>query len=73
MFTTIDQLKEFIIWAKSEKIQQVKVNNVEVTFSTLALIEDTPISQSLKLSPPNTTDAEKLKQEENDLLFHSSI
>lgn len=40
LFTTVEELQEFILWAKSEKILQIKVDGVEVTFSGLAFMAD---------------------------------
>lgn len=80
MFKTVEQLKEFIMWAKTQQIKQVKIKGVDVTFSDLALVEQYEMnkSQSSVLgsvqemigSMPRTE--EQLKKEEEDLLFHSS-
>ncbi len=39
MFKTTKELKEFIVWAKSQGIQQVSVGKVVVVFSPYALAE----------------------------------
>ncbi len=47
---TIEETKQFIIWCKNQKIQQVKIteNQIDVVFSPLALVDvaDSPESSS---------------------------
>ena len=40
MFKNSDELKEFILWAKREKIQQFVVGDTQIVFSTLALVDE---------------------------------
>lgn len=76
MFKDVSELQAFILWAKAQKIVQVKIDKIEVTFSGYAFLDDSvATSQSGTLSEaissvPKTE--EQLKQEELDLLYHSS-
>ena len=40
MFDNSEKLKEFILWAKSQRIETVKIGEIEVRFSNLAFIDD---------------------------------
>lgn len=77
MFKDAEELKEFVIWAKSQGIQHVKVQDIEITFSNYAMLQ-TFESQSpsvgvkeMAASQPKTE--EEIRLEEEELLFHSSI
>lgn len=76
MFKDVSEVKEFIIWARSQKIQALKVGEVEVHFGTAALIDTETLMQDARaeLEAPTLTDEQikALKKEELDLLFHSS-
>ena len=74
MFKDVEELKQFVIWARDQKIQQVKVGEVEVTFSALALLSDEDTRKlTIPLSGiPAQSDLERMKKEEEDLLYHSS-
>jgi hypothetical protein len=78
MFKDVSEVKEFIIWARSQKIQALKVGEVEVHFGAAALIDSEALMESAlnpELEAPTLTDEQKkaLKKEEMDLLFHSSM
>lgn len=73
MFKDISELKEFILWAKQEKIQALKVDNVEIAFSAYAFLD--PVAAELAPAPtrpPTQAEIEALVKEEQDLLFHSA-
>jgi hypothetical protein len=77
MFNNVEELKEFLLWARDQKIQHAKVGEVEVVFSALAMVGETPapppaISPGLQLQL-DKAEQERLKKEEDELLFHSSI
>lgn len=80
MFKTVDELKEFILWAKDQKVQSVKVDNIEFTMSNYALIQDLigPTSQTSSTKPrveevvPPIPDPTKPPPEDPDL-FWSAI
>lgn len=72
MFKTVDDLKEFLIWAKTQGIQSIKAKGVEVHYSALSLIpaetlkELTDGSATLgDLEPDN-------KKEDEELTYWSS-
>ena len=44
----INQLKEFILWAKAENVQAVKIGEVEFTFNGLAFM-----NQGQEYDPPS--------------------
>jgi hypothetical protein len=76
MFKDISELKEFIKWAKAEKVVRVKTEQVEFEISALGLIDEESsrnmedsISKALGLTPSNPNEAMK---DDEDLLFHSS-
>ncbi len=83
MFKTVAQLKEFILWAKSQKVQEVHVGKIVVVFSPYALAEaalDEPNMYDAPRPPTEERDTSKtlvddlgeMPDNEEDLLFHSS-
>ncbi len=83
MFKTVEQLKEFIIWAKDQKVQEVHVGKVVVVFSALALTEslynepehyDTqkPQTEERDTSKTLVDDEPEAADNEDDLLYYSS-
>lgn len=84
MFKTITELKEFIVWAKDQKLAAVDINGVAFSFSPTAgiseYINQDPFSEEVETPPIEEFDSEELKvmqekfnsQEDDDLLFHSS-
>lgn len=72
MFENVEELKKFILWAKSEKIQSVKVGTLEVQFSALALAPElyTNTIRQTSDAPEQTLEQQN---EDNELLYHSSI
>lgn len=81
MFKTVDQLKEFIIWAKKQKVQEVHVGKVVILFSTLALTEDLtsepdyepkPTTEERDTSKTLVDDEPEQPDNEEELLFYSS-
>lgn len=82
MVKTVEELKELILWAKKERIQALKVGDIEVHMSALAFTDvpdiSAPDSATKDLSSTTKTsdvtlDGDSLSKEEEDaILFHSS-
>lgn len=73
-FQNIDDIKAFLEWAKAQKIQKVKVGEVEVEFSILALTDE---DQASIFTPPKTEAQElqaKLEEqkEDDEIVFWSA-
>lgn len=69
MFKTQDELKAFIIWAKEQKIQRIKIDKIEVEISNLAFIdglEMAPLRQPATIKPVPSSDKEPAKAEETE-------
>lgn len=76
MFKDVSELKAFIEWAREQKVQKVKVDNIEFEISTLGLLDkqeaektQKAIAVAMGLEPQSPEQAQK---EEEDLLFHSA-
>jgi hypothetical protein len=69
MFDTVDDLKQFIVWAQKAGLKSVKVKDIEVEFSELHRAMTEP-SQSTVSSVATSLDVEE--EVDEDLLFHSS-
>jgi hypothetical protein len=82
MIKTVSELKEFIVWAKSQKVKSVKLGDIHVELSDLALISDLQdissseaISQkdlSVPASSPKLPGGNAQLSEEEELLFYST-
>lgn len=80
MFNSIEDLKSFLIWAKKERISAIKVQEIEVHFSTLAFVEEdaspdapkSPAATEERNTSQTLMDEPMSKEEEEDLLFHSA-
>jgi len=75
MFKTVQELQDFILWAKAEKVKRLKIGDVEVEISDYALVEDLMTIQSQTKSstePQKNTDPNKNQTEEDDLLMWSA-
>ena len=74
MITTIKELKEFILWAKEQKISSVKIGDIAFEVSNLALIEATDIPAYVE--QPSTTGLNEQdlneQKEDEDLLMWST-
>lgn len=57
MFKTTSELRDFIVWAKAERLKSFKAGNIEVTFSDLAFLEamDEPLPGMQKTEEKNTS------------------
>jgi hypothetical protein len=73
MIKTVDEFKEFITWAKSQKLKSARLDNVEFEFSDLGLIEglpdlstDTPKDLSTLPSSARLPDASPEATEESE-------
>lgn len=74
MFKTAEELKQFIEWARDQKILKVRVDKIEVEFSHLALMHEDELqeltnggSSTLAESEPST------KQEDEKDLYYSAL
>jgi len=83
MFKEIDELKEFIVWAKENGLSSVKVGDIHVEISHIGILQSasevqTPIEQAVaKTNKPMSPEEkksrdDKAQEEEDDLLFWSS-
>lgn len=84
LFQDIEELKEFLLWAKGERIQKVEVGDVKVEFSHLAFLgtfddlseakTPTNTEPSGSTAPISNEDEPITSSEETDeeLLFHSA-
>ena len=74
MFKTIQELKDFLVWANTQNIKTIKVQDVEVEFTTKATDVSQLKSQSVLVSDPKIAkEIEKLEAlEDEELLFFSS-
>jgi hypothetical protein len=80
MIKTIDELKDLILFAKDNKVKNLKVGTIELEISELAHIEQTSgleMGQSVNKSVSASIggfqdDGEQVDPEDEDLLFHSS-
>lgn len=80
-FKTATQLKNFITWAKSQKIAQLQVGDVQIVFSPLAFIDDVP--NEFDAPKPKTEERTTAKtllddlkpddDEDENLLYHSAL
>lgn len=78
MFASIDELKELIRWAKSEKVQAFQVGDVRVEFSTAAMFENLPdagsptTDLSVPPSSPNLPSGNTQPSDEDEDTYWSS-
>lgn len=80
VFKDIEELKQFIIWAKSQKVRTISTPQVSFELSDLALVEDVPeiqLNKSPLVSNNISTYLEDLnssgdKKEDEDTLFWSA-
>lgn len=78
MFKTAQDLKQFILWCKSQKVKAFKNDNIQFELSDIAFIE-TEISMSNELKDIDEFDSKTLvdtdtesDKEDEDLLYWSS-
>jgi len=57
MFKTTSELRDFIVWAKLQRLKSFKAGQIEVTFSDLAFLEamDEPLPGVQKTEEKNTS------------------
>jgi hypothetical protein len=76
MFKSQDELKAFILWAKEQKLKRIRISDVEVEISDVALIESLSVDQISQVSPSTTFDEtvskEDQQKEDDELLFWST-
>lgn len=79
MFSNIEELKEFIIWAKKEQLQVIKVGDVEIHVSPQGLMPeayDQPQGQMLTedildIQEQAQKDEQDSQDTDEELLYHS--
>lgn len=81
MFNTIEEVKQFILWAKKNKLHSVDINGVKFEISPYAFIDTLgEVESTLTEEPTEAPSNEELEimqeefqsKEDEDLLFHSS-
>ncbi|MBV6514138.1 MAG: hypothetical protein FMNOHCHN_03728 [Ignavibacteriaceae bacterium] len=72
IFQDVEQLKEFISWAKSQRVSKVRVLDVEVEFSALAFIDEVAPMPNLNNATSNIASLPDIPENEEELLYHSS-
>ncbi len=76
MFKTPEELKQFLTWAKEQGIQKVKVKDIEVEFTALAVIPHSVLSEieqeSLDPRVEAMREAASQVDEDDEDLFYSS-
>ena len=77
MFKTSKDLKEFILWCKSNKVQSFKNNDIAFELSGIAfaeqLINTSDASEITSFTDKTLADTDpEQEQEDNDLLYWSS-
>lgn len=76
MFKDIDELKQFLLWAKKEKIAHIKLKDIEIVFTGLAFVDPVTLEPS-QVNPTainfeKKMQEEKIQKEEEELLNWSS-
>lgn len=69
MIKSISELKELILWAKSQKVQRIKMGEIEVELSQYAAIESLVNSEKNTQIPIEESTS---KENDDELLFASS-
>ena len=64
-----DEIKEMVLFARSQKVFRMKLGDIEFEFSQLAFAQMDPVNME-NLTPEQVE--EKIKRENDDILFHSS-
>lgn len=67
----LDDLKNFIIWARNNKIKKIKVQDMEFEISDLAFIESIGSVQEPSIAKEDST-SQLNNEDDEDLLFYSS-
>lgn len=73
MFDNSEELKEFVIWAKGQRVLRLKVGEVEIEFSTLAFIDDVVASTAVPnpSTLPEANPEPVTRVQDDPDLFHS--
>jgi len=77
MINNIDNLKEFILFAKANKLKRFKLADLEFEFSDINYIEELKAEVTAPFTPSNTgtladTDNDKPITEDEDLFWSTS-
>ena len=68
----VNEIKELITWAKMQKIASFQYQDLAVTFSPLAFIDEPVVQTREQEIVESKRTAEELKKDEDDILFHST-
>lgn len=66
MFKDVEELKNFILWAKNQKIKRLKLGDYEAEFSDLVYVEQLQEAQMPEQAPGDQ------QKEDEELLYWSS-
>lgn len=77
MIKSIEELKQFILWAKEQEIKSLKVGEVEIHISDIYFANRlmNPPSDSLPEHKPSSKrfiDDDQADEDDDDLLYYSS-
>jgi hypothetical protein len=80
MITDINELKEFILWAKAQKVKSIKLGEIHIELSDLALIEGLSeqsaeaVTRDLSVPPssPRLPNGNAQANEDDEDLFFST-
>ena len=78
MLKTIEEVKEFITWAKENKVKNVKLEGIEFEVSDIAFVDalhapEEAYSELTSFGSKDLLDTEEInEEEEEDLLYYSS-
>jgi len=76
MISNIEEFKALVLWAKSEGLKRIKLNDIEVEISDYIIASDLAAKQGLQEEPLSTSatmvDTEKTTKEEDDQLLYWS-
>lgn len=75
MIKSVDELKALILWAKEQKVQAMKVGDVQFELSTMALVEATELTADKPVAADTSTLAENEQStpdEDEKLLYWST-
>lgn len=71
MINSISELKDLILWAKSEKLKSLKLNGVEIEFSDISLLESVVLPDAAPATEPEITQTPQTA-ENDELLYWSA-
>ena len=74
MFKDLSEVKEFILWAKENKVSELKVENIEFKLSPLSFVDEKQQATELKEAIGDTlVDTQEISQKELEELMYWSV